>query len=101
MIGGDARGREFERIAQGGGNAFERGAAFGGRNCPAADVQVVPVEALGIVRQRRVAARAHGLEDRSDIARDIFISLAARIDQGCEGGGEVGRGGGEALGHDK
>jgi hypothetical protein len=43
--------------------------------------------------QRRIALVADPPDDRSDIARDILVRLAPRIDERIEGGREAGIGG--------
>ena len=90
VIGGDALGGEFERLAQFGRQALERGEAVGPLDPPAGLVQVVAVEPLGIGGDRGIALVAHRGDDRADVARDIGVGLAPGVDQRVELRGEIG-----------
>ena len=77
MIGADAAGREFERIAQLGVERVIGGVAIGSVDPPVGVfTQPVMVEARGVIDQRIIAALAHFIDHVRDIAPDLRIAFA-------------------------
>ena len=68
-----------------------------GRDPQAVGGQGQPVEARGVVDQRRVAAGADVGDDRGDGGVDALGGLPRLAEQSGEGGGEAGIGGGKAV----
>ena len=91
MIGEDARVGEFQRLDSPGVRGGDRRVDLGGGNANPLSRQVHAVEAQGIFRERRVAARAHVGNDRGDRIVDVDGRFALGVQQRDELGLKIGR----------
>ena len=99
VIGTDARGRQFQRVALARRDACAGGINFPIRKSQRFGRQFQFVEPRGQLDHRRVTARAHIGDDGSDRVIDIDGLFALGAEKGCEGGFELGVSGVQELGH--
>ena len=95
MKGLDTPGGEIERRQQG-------GIDISGQRLRIerfAQLRIASVEALRVLHHRRIATLAHILDDAGHDLSHIGLRLALIVDERGEGGGEIGVGIGEVLGH--